>query len=46
MLTRLSFGSICKLVTMEISMVEVDFGGQELGKSGAIIVAAFLPKCM
>jgi hypothetical protein len=32
-------------VTMETSMVEVDFGGKYLGVSGAIMVAAFLPKC-
>jgi hypothetical protein len=32
-------------VTMETSMVEVDFGGKGLRASGAIMVAAFLPKC-
>ena len=32
-------------VTMETSMVEADFGGKGLGISGAIMVAAFLPKC-
>jgi hypothetical protein len=32
-------------VTMETSMVEADFGGKYLCASGAIIVAAFLPKC-
>ena len=32
-------------VTMETSMVEADFGGKRLGLSGAIMVAAFLPKC-
>jgi hypothetical protein len=34
-----------KPVTMETSMVEADFGGKGLGPSGAIMVAAFLPKC-
>jgi hypothetical protein len=33
-------------VTMETSMVEADFGAKGLGASGAIMVAAFLPKCM
>jgi hypothetical protein len=32
-------------VTMEISMVEADFSWKGLGLSGAIMVAAFLPKC-
>jgi hypothetical protein len=32
-------------VTMETSMVEANFGGKGLGTSGAIMVAAFLPKC-
>jgi hypothetical protein len=32
-------------VTMETSMVEADFSGKGLGLSGAIMVAAFLPKC-
>jgi hypothetical protein len=32
-------------VTMETSMVEANFGGKGLGISGAILVAAFLPKC-
>jgi hypothetical protein len=26
-------------------MVEADFGGKRLGVSGAIMAAAFLPKC-
>jgi hypothetical protein len=34
-----------KPVTMESSMVEADFGGKGLGRSGTIMVAAFLPKC-
>jgi hypothetical protein len=32
-------------VAMETSMVEANFGGKGLGSSGAIMVAAFLPKC-
>ena len=32
-------------VTMETSMVEANFGGKCLGASGAIMAAAFLPKC-
>jgi hypothetical protein len=32
-------------VTMETSMVEAYFCGKKLGISGAIMVAAFLPKC-
>jgi hypothetical protein len=32
-------------VTMEISMTEADFSAKGLGESGAIMVAAFLPKC-
>ena len=32
-------------VTMETSMVEDDFSRKGLGVSGAIMVAAFLPKC-
>jgi hypothetical protein len=35
-----------KTVTMQTSMTKADFRGQGLGVSGAIIVAAFLPKCM
>jgi hypothetical protein len=35
-----------KPVTIETSMVEADFGGRGLGESGAIMIAAFLPKCM
>jgi hypothetical protein len=34
-----------KPITMETSMVEADFSGKVLGASGAIMVAAFLPKC-
>jgi hypothetical protein len=32
-------------VTMETSMIEADFSGKGLGISGAIMAAAFLPKC-
>ena len=32
-------------VTIEASMVEADFSGKHLGASGAILLAAFLPKC-
>jgi hypothetical protein len=32
-------------VTMETSMPEANFSGKGLGKSGAIMAAAFLPKC-
>jgi hypothetical protein len=32
-------------VAMETSMTEVHFAGKGLGESGAIMVAAFLPKC-
>jgi hypothetical protein len=35
-----------KPVTMETSMVEADFSGKHLGVSGAIMLSAFLPKCM
>ena len=32
-------------IAMETSMTEANFGSQKLGVSGAIIVAAFVPKC-
>ena len=32
-------------VTMETSMLEADFSNKKLGVSGAIMLAAFLPKC-
>jgi hypothetical protein len=35
-----------KPVTMETSMTEADFSGKGLGISGAIMLSAFLPKCM
>jgi hypothetical protein len=31
--------------TMETTMTEADFSGKELGVSGGMMVAAFLPKC-
>ena len=34
-----------RVVTMKTSMTEADFRGKQLGASGAMIVAAFLPKC-
>jgi Ran GTPase-activating protein (RanGAP) involved in mRNA processing and transport len=37
--------SSSKPVTMETTMTEADFSGKELGVSGAMMVAAFLPKC-
>ena len=32
-------------VTIETSMAKADFSGKKLGVSGAIVLAAFLPKC-
>eukprot|EP00935_MAST-01C_sp_MAST-1C-sp1_P001408 g1408.t1 len=32
-------------VTIEASMTEAEFSGKQLGTSGAIMLAAFLPKC-
>jgi hypothetical protein len=32
-------------VTMETTMTEAEFSGKELGVSGGMMVAAFLPKC-
>ena len=32
-------------VTIEASMTEADFSGKHLGPPGAIMLAAFLPKC-
>jgi hypothetical protein len=33
------------VVTIETSMTEADFSKKKLGTSGAIMLAAFLPKC-
>ena len=32
-------------VTMKTDMAKADLSGKQLGASGAIVVAAFLPKC-
>ena len=32
-------------VTIETSMTKVDFSNKNLGTSGAIMLASFLPKC-
>jgi hypothetical protein len=37
--------SSSQFVTMETTMTEADFSGKELGVSGGMMVAAFLPKC-
>ena len=44
-LSKITFGSAGQLVTMERSMTKADISGKMLGASGAMIVAAFLPKC-
>ncbi len=43
-LETITFGDK-KAVNMKTDMTEADFSGKQLGASGAIIVAAFLPKC-
>ena len=44
-LETITFGD-AQAVTMKTSMIKaVDLSSKELGTSGAIIVAAFLPKC-
>ena len=43
-LETITFGDE-QAVTMKVDMTEADLSGKELGASGAIIVAAFLPKC-
>jgi hypothetical protein len=35
-----------KSVTMETTITVADFSGKHLGVSGAIMLSAFLPKCM
>jgi hypothetical protein len=35
-----------KPITMQTGMTEADFSYKDLGVSGGIMVAAFLPKCM
>ena len=44
-LTKLTFGATNQPATMEISMISADLSGKELRPSGAIVLAAFLPKC-
>ena len=47
-LTKLTISgdeSYSKPVTIKTSMTEADFSGKNLGASGAIMLAAFLPKC-
>ena len=44
-LSKITFGGARQLVTMESSMTKADISGKMLGASGAMIVAAFLPKC-
>ena len=43
-LETITFGNE-QAVTMKTNMTEANFSGKELGASGAITVAAFLPKC-
>ena len=43
-LETITFGDK-QAVTMKTIMTEANFSGKGLGASGAIIVAAFLPKC-
>ena len=43
-MTTITFGDK-QAVTMKTNMAEVDLSRKQLGASGAIIVAAFLPKC-
>ncbi len=43
-LETITFGDE-QAVTMKTDMAEANLGGKKLGASGAIVVAAFLPKC-
>ena len=43
-MTTITFGDK-QAVTMKADMTEADLSGKQLGASGAIIAAAFLPKC-
>ena len=43
-LETITFGDE-QAATMKADMTEADLSGKKLGVSGAIIVAAFLPKC-
>ena len=44
MLETITFGDK-EAVTMKADMTEADFSGRYLQASGAIMLAAFLPKC-
>ena len=44
-LSKLTFGGASQPAMMESSMTKADISGKMLGASGAMIVAAFLPKC-
>ena len=43
-LTTITFGDK-QAVTMKAGMTEANLSGKQLGASGAIVAAAFLPKC-
>ena len=43
-MTTITFGDT-QAVTMKADVTEADLSGKQLGASGAIIAAAFLPKC-
>ena len=43
-MTTITFGDE-QAVIMNVDMTEADLSRKKLGVSGAIIVAAFLPKC-
>ena len=43
-MTTITFGGK-QAVTMKADMTKADLSGKQLGASGAIIAAAFLPKC-
>ena len=44
-LEAITFGDK-QAVTMKVDMTEADLNGKQLGASGAIVAAAFLPKCL
>jgi hypothetical protein len=46
MLAKFSFGSTNQPAVMEASVTSADLSQKELGTSGAIVLAAFLNKCM
>ena len=45
MLVSITFGNY-QAVTMKTNMIAANFSGKNLGAAGAIIMAAFLPKCL